>query len=110
MSGQAVAKENPAARIMPGITPCAPWRVSALSVLPEYRLFVTFIDGKNGIIDCSAILTASNPGIYTQLAEPDYFGSVSLELGAPTWPNGADLDPSWLYDNIVEGKPWSVPF
>ena len=26
-----------------------------------------------------------------------------LESGAVTWPNGADLDPAWLYDQVVGG-------
>jgi hypothetical protein len=43
-----------------GIIPAAPWRVKALSVLPDYRLAVTFMDGTNGIVDFSAVLTATN--------------------------------------------------
>ncbi len=26
-----------------------------------------------------------------------------LELGAVTWPNGAGLDPAWLYDQVAGG-------
>ena len=26
-----------------------------------------------------------------------------LESGAVTWPNGADLDPAWLYDQVAGG-------
>jgi hypothetical protein len=31
------------------------------------------------------------------LKSPEYFARVFLELGAPTWPNGFDLDPINLY-------------
>jgi hypothetical protein len=68
------------------------------------------MDGTHGAVDCSAILTSDNPGIYAPLAGPDYFGQVAVELGVPAWPNGADLDPAWLYDNLSTGKTWSVPF
>ncbi|MEW6164312.1 MAG: DUF2442 domain-containing protein [Pseudomonadota bacterium] len=110
MSGETVAQENPAAGITPAPVPAAPWRIKAFTVLPGYRLALTFMDGTDGVADCSAILTASAPGIYAPLREPEYFGQVRLELGVPTWPNGADLDPAWLFDNLSGGKTWSVPF
>jgi hypothetical protein len=28
------------------------------------------------------------------------FQKVSIELGALTWPNGADLDPLWTHEEI----------
>ena len=43
-----------------GVIPAAPWRVKTLSVLPDYRLAVTFMDDTNGIVDFSSILTARN--------------------------------------------------
>ena len=30
------------------------------------------------------------------LKEPAYFARVFLEFGAPTWPNGYDMCPDWL--------------
>jgi hypothetical protein len=110
MPSQAIAKENPPPRIVPKPCACAPWRVKALSVLPGHRLAVTFMDGKTGIVDCSTILDSKAPGIYAPLTDPVFFGQVQLELGALTWPNGADLDPAWLYDSIAGGKSWAVPF
>ena len=110
MSGETVAQESPAVGVVPAPVPAAPWRVKALTVLPDYRLALTFMDGTSGIADCSAILTAGNPGIYAPLQGQDYFGQVKLGFGAPTWPNGADLDPAWLYDSLSDGKTWVVPF
>jgi Protein of unknown function (DUF2442) len=106
MPSQKTTPENSAA----GVTPTAPWRIRAVSVLPGYRLAVTFCDGRNGIIDCAAILTSTNPGIYAPLTTRDFFAQVKLELGALTWPNGADLDPGWLHAELAERKLWSVPF
>ena len=31
------------------------------------------------------------------LKEPAYFARAFVEMGAPTWPNGFDLDPINLY-------------
>ena len=105
MPSQTTTQENSA----PGATPNVPWRIRAVSVLPDYRLAVTFCDGRNGIIDCASILTSTNPGFYAPLATPEFFAQVKLELGALTWPNGADLDPGWLHAELADKKWWSVP-
>lgn len=106
MPSQTATQENSAA----GVIPAAPWRVQAVSVLPDHRLALTFRDGSAGIADFSAIKTTANAGIYAPLANSDYFAQVQIELGVLIWPNGADLDPAWLYENLVIDKPWSVPF
>ena len=106
MSSQTAAKENPTV----GVIPTAPWRIQAVTTLPGYQLAVSFRDGRSGIVDCSAIQTALNPGIYAALADPDFFTQVQVELGVITWPNGADLDPSWLHDELADRDLCSVPF
>lgn len=106
MPSQAVAEKDQAA----GVVPAAPWRVKALSVLPGYRLAVTFQDGTNGIADCSAVLVAQECGIYEGLKDQTCFDQASVALGVVTWPNGADLDPAWMYEQIKGSKTWSVPF
>jgi hypothetical protein len=93
-----------------GVIPAAPWRVKALSVLPEYRLAVTFMDGTNGIADFSAMLTAKECGIFEALKDQVCFGQARFELGVVTWPNGADMDPAWMYEAVGVDKLWSVPF
>jgi hypothetical protein len=93
-----------------GVIPAAPWRVKALSVLPDYRLAVTFMDGTNGIADFSAVLTAKECGIFETLKDKACFDQARLDLGVVTWPNGADMDPSWMHEQIKLNKSWSVPF
>jgi hypothetical protein len=85
-----------------GVAPAAPWRIKALTVLPRYCLAVTFNDDREGIVDMSMICTSRESGMYAPLKDPDYFAQAQLELGAVTWPNGADLDPCWAY--IVDPK------
>lgn len=110
MSGQAIAQEDRAAGVSPVPVLRAPWRVRAVSALADYRLALSFVDGTSGVADCSALLTSKNPGVYAGLADPEQFALVRLELGVPTWPNGADLDPAWLHDEISGGRTWKVPF
>jgi hypothetical protein len=79
-------------------------------VLPNLQLAITFRDGVTGIADFSAIEKSARPGVYAPLANPDFFSQVQIELGALTWPNGADIDPAWLHENLAGEKMWSVPF
>lgn len=106
MPSQTTTQENSA----PGVTPAAPWRIQAVTVLPEHKLALSFKDGRQGIVDCAAIKTSDQPGIYAPLANVEYFNQVRLELGVLTWPNGADLDPGWLYEELADRKLWSIPF
>lgn len=106
MSSQTTAKENTA----PGVIPAAPWRIRALSILPDYRLSVTFRDGTSGIVDMSAVRADASCGVFAALAAPDVFAQARLELGVVTWPNGADLDPMWIYEQVRDNKTWPVPF
>ena len=34
------------------------------------------------------------------LRDPSYFAQAFLEFGAPTWPNGFDMAPDWLHDEM----------
>ena len=79
-------------------------------MLPGHRRAVTFRDGMSGIVDRSAIKTATNAGIFAALVDDGFFARVTVELGVLTWPNGADLDPAWMHECLANSKMWSVPF
>lgn len=72
-------------------------------------LSVTCNDGTNGIVDMSALVNSSNAGIFATLKDAQLFQQVNVELSAITWPNGADLDPVWVHEEISKNKTWSVP-
>ena len=93
-----------------GVIPAAPWRVKAMSIPLDYRLAVTFQDGTNGIVDFSSVLTARECGIFAALKDKACFDQARLELGVVTWPNGADMDPDWMHEQVRVNKLWSVPF
>jgi hypothetical protein len=70
--------------------------VLRLKALDGHRLWVRFTDGSEGVHDLSDILAAGGPMV-EPLKAPDYFARAFVEMGAPTWPNGFDLDPINLY-------------
>jgi hypothetical protein len=70
--------------------------VLRLRALPDHRLWVRFTDGSEGVRDLSELIAQGGPMV-EPLRSPDYFVRVFVEMGAPTWPNGFDLDPINLY-------------
>jgi hypothetical protein len=92
-----------------GVIPAAPWRIKAVNVLPGYRLSVTCNDGTSGIVDMYQLVSSERAGIFSELQDERIFNQVRLDIGVLTWPNGADLDPEWVHDEVSENKTWSVP-
>lgn len=86
----------------------APWRIRTVTVLPNYCLSVTCNDGTAGIVDMSQLIFSERAGIYSALKDVQFFNQVRIELGVLTWPNGADIDPVWLHEEIGENKMWCV--
>jgi hypothetical protein len=64
--------------------------------LPDHRLWVRFTDSNEGVRDLSALVGQGGPMV-EPLRSPEYFARVFVEMGAPTWPNGFDVDPINLY-------------
>ncbi len=104
MSSKTIAETHQAA----GIIPAAPWRVRALSVLPEWRLAVTFNDGSSGVVDGSGLIHAPNAVVFDALRDPAFFAMAYLDLGAVTWPNGADLARDAMYKEIRRSGVWRI--
>ena len=76
--------------------------IDVVSVHPlgDYRLRITFSDGLVGVHDFSS--TAARDGeMVRPLKDPAFFARVFVELGAPTWPNGFDLDPIALHERMA---------
>jgi hypothetical protein len=70
--------------------------VLRLRPLAGHRLWLRFTDGTEGVRDLSGLIAEGGPMV-EPLRSPEYFNRVFVEMGAPTWPNGFDLDPINLY-------------
>jgi hypothetical protein len=70
--------------------------VLRLRPLDGHRLWLRFTDGSEGVSDLSGLI-AEGGVMVEPLKSKEYFDRVFVELGAPTWPNGFDLDPINLY-------------
>jgi len=75
--------------------------VLRLRPLEGHRLWVHFTDGAEGVRDFSDIIAGGGPMVEPLKAQ-DYFNRVFVEMGAPTWPNGFDVDPINLYLELRE--------
>jgi len=92
-----------------GTSAAAPWRVVAVSVLPDFRLRVRFVDGTEGDVDMAGFLGREQDGVFAPLRDPAVFSKVSVELGAVTWPGDLDLAPDAMYDAIRQTGKWVFP-
>lgn len=104
MSSETITEAYQAA----GVIPAAPWRVQAISVLPQWQLAVTFNDGSKGIVDLSALVNEPDAGVFAALRDPDFFAKAFLDCGAVAWPNGADLAPDAMHKEIQRCGVWHV--
>ncbi|MGH2702819.1 MAG: DUF2442 domain-containing protein [Actinomycetota bacterium] len=77
--------------------------VTAVEVLEDYRLRLTFDDGTIGDVDFTE---REWRGVFEPLHDPAYFARVAVdpELGTVTWPDGADMAPEPLYEEACRNR------
>jgi hypothetical protein len=74
-------------------------KVSKIDWLGGHRLRFRFNDDSVGEMDFAALVNEPGP-MAEPLRDPAYFKRVLLDHGAPTWPNGFDVAPAWLYREL----------
>ena len=76
-------------------------RVVEVKPLPNFCLWVRFMDGTSGTVDLAQELWGP---MFEPLANPDLFhqAMVDPELETVVWPNGADLSPEFLYQMALQ--------
>jgi hypothetical protein len=79
--------------------------VTAVEVIGEYRLRMTFEDGTVGDVDFSG---RQWRGVFEPLRDPSYFARVDVdaEAGTIAWPDGLDMALEPLY---AEARRHPVP-
>ena len=90
-----------------GLSDPVPWHVVDVRPAGGYRLVVTFADGTRGEVDLSRLVASDDAGVFEQLRDPAMFARVGLAHGAVTWPNGVDLAPDAMYDEIKAESRWA---
>jgi hypothetical protein len=73
-------------------------RVQGVQVLDDFRLLVRFDDGTQGEVGLRDRLFGP---VFEPLRDPCVFAQAFVdEYGAIAWPNGADLAPDALYEQL----------
>jgi hypothetical protein len=78
------------------------WIVKA-ELKDDYRVFMEFNDGTNGIIDFKEKLDNDHRPIVKDLLDLEKFRTVKVDLDTLCWDNGVDFAPEFLYEKIVAG-------
>ena len=68
-------------------------KVTQAGALPDHHLAMTFSDGSSGVADLRSFVFSGGTMV-EPLRDQSYFARVVIEGGAPTWPNGLDIDPT----------------
>lgn len=66
--------------------------------LSDYKVYVTFNNGRRGIFDCKRLLDYA---MSSSLADPEVFRQVRAERGTLCWPNDIDVAPEDVWEECV---------
>jgi hypothetical protein len=67
-----------------------------------YVYHIVFDDGLSGDVDLEPMLECGP--VFAPLRDVDFFRKASVEGGTITWPNGADIAPETLYEEIENAQ------
>ncbi len=78
-------------------------RIQNVSHLGDYRLWLEFTDGTSGEIDFRSRVV-NRGGVFEPFADIQFFREVQVdpETGTIVWPNGVDLCPDTLFQQITQ--------
>ncbi len=108
MRATAETQGDRTASVTPAIRASMPWRVEAVTALPDYRLSVRFMDGLVGTVDMSALVRSSSSGVFARLRDRALFEQVYLAHGAVMWPGELDIAPDAMHAAIRRHGEWRL--
>ncbi len=78
--------------------------VTNVKCLDDFRLELTFDDGRSGVMDCKPLVAKG--GVFARLRDPEVFrrARVNDELGVVTWDDEVDIAPETAY-SLATGAP-----
>lgn len=77
--------------------------VTKAKYIAEYKLWLKFNDGREGIIDLKDLVLNDKRDIFKQLKNLDLFKKFKVDMDTIVWENGADLAPEFLYEKLLNG-------
>jgi len=78
--------------------------ITEAKYLTDYKVQVSFNDGKEGVADLSDVLRGP---VFNPLKDKKLFAQLRVdeELATISWPNGADLAPESVYFRVFKDVP-----
>ena len=76
--------------------------ITDASYISEYRIRLSFNDGRKGITDLKRTVFEDQRPIIRKLQSLACFRSFHLDMDTVVWENGVDFAPEFLRDNVVE--------
>ena len=78
--------------------------IEHVTYLHEYKIQVTFNNGRTGTADLRSVLTGT---MFEPLKDTSVFAQLTIDPDLETivWPNGADLAPEFLYYQAFKDDP-----
>jgi hypothetical protein len=83
-----------------------PWYITLVRVLPDFKLYVEFIDGTSGTVEMRELIFSETAGVFGVLRDEVVFADVATEDGDVIWANGLDLAPDAMYDEFHRNRTW----
>jgi hypothetical protein len=74
--------------------------VTAAKPVKDFKIWLRFNDGKEGIIDLQRTIFTDSRPIFAPLRNPEYFRRFKIEMDTLVWENELDLAPEFLYEQV----------
>jgi len=75
------------------------WIVVSVKASKDYKLFLTFNDGKKKVFDCKPLLEQK---INEPLKKLEFFLKARVDHHTVSWNEELDICPEYLYENSIE--------